>query len=346
MKKKIKIKKNVATLTDVAIRANVSTATVSRCLNMPEKVDPETQKRVMLAVEELSYAPNFGAKIMAARRSNTIGAIIPTMENSIFARGIQAFQEELSTHGFTLIVASSSYQADIEEKQIRNLVARGAEALLLIGYHRNNNIYRFLKNRSLPYVITWAYENTQDHPAVGFNNCLAMATLTETVLEYGHRNIGCILADTKHNDRSFARLLGIKEAMKPFSNESRLSILETTYSIESGANAFETLMQNSDKPTVIMCGNDVLAVGALKKAKEMKLRVPEDISITGFDDIELAQVVEPNLTTVHVPHRKMGRKAAQTLVDMINANENRYDGEELHAYVCMRETLGKASIKA
>ncbi len=78
----------------------------------------------------------------------------------------------------------------------------------------------------------------------------------------------------------------------------------------------------------------------------MKLRVPEDISITGFDDIELAQVVEPNLTTVHVPHRKMGRKAAQTLVDMINANENRSDGEELHAYVCMRETLGKASIKA
>ncbi len=75
----------------------------------------------------------------------------------------------------------------------------------------------------------------------------------------------------------------------------------------------------------------------------MKLRVPEDISITGFDDIELAQVVEPNLTTVHVPHRKMGRKAAQTLVDMINANENRSDSEELQAYVCMRETLGKAS---
>lgn len=105
---KKRAKKNVATLTDVAREANVSTATVSRCLNLPEQVDPKTHARVMIAVEKLSYTPNFGAKIMAERRSNTVGAVIPTMENSIFARGIQAFQEELSLHGYTLLVASSS----------------------------------------------------------------------------------------------------------------------------------------------------------------------------------------------------------------------------------------------
>ena len=127
-------RERVATLSDVALEASVSTATVSRCLNSPHQVDPSTRARVMKAVKDLSYTPNFGARIMAARRTNTVGAVIPTIENSIFARGIQAFQEELNLHGYTLLIASSSYQADVEEEQIRNLIARGAEAMLLIGF--------------------------------------------------------------------------------------------------------------------------------------------------------------------------------------------------------------------
>ena len=334
--------KKVATLTDVSTRAKVSTATVSRCLNSPEQVDPKTRERVMLAVEELSYTPNYGAKIMAKRRSNTVGAVIPTMENAIFARGLQAFQEELSLHGFTLLVASSSYQPDIEEEQIRNLVARGAEALLLIGYHRNDRIYRFLVNRQLPYVVTWAFDQNQDHLSVGFNNQMAMETLTETVLDLGHKDIGLILADMAYNDRSRARFIGIKEVMKRYHiDESHLQIIETPYAIESGAMAFETLMKASVKPTVVMCGNDVLAVGALNKAKDMGLSVPEDVSITGFDDIELASVTTPKLTTVHVPHRKMGKISAQTLVNLIAYNETTAKSEELSTYVCLRDTLGK-----
>jgi LacI family transcriptional regulator len=336
--------KNVATLTDVAKEANVSTATVSRCLNSPEQVDPKTHARVMIAVENLSYAPNFGAKIMAERRSNTVGAVIPTMENSIFARGIQAFQEELSLHGYTLLVASSSYQPDIEEKQIRNLVARGAEALLLIGYQRDGRIYQFLKNRRLPFVITWAFDQSKDHLAIGFDNQSAMEALAEKVINLGHKDIGLIIADTSNNDRSYSRLLGIKNVMKQYAiDESHLAVEQTTYAIESGAAAFETLMKRPVKPTVVMCGNDVLAVGAINKAKDMGLKIPEDISITGFDDIELSTVIEPNLTTVHVPHRQMGRRSAQTLINMINTNQTISDSEELSAYICMRDTLGNSA---
>ena len=120
----------IPTLEDVAAQSGVSTATVSRCLNSPGQVSKSTRERVMQAVSDLGYAPNFGARALAAKRTNTFGAIIPTMENAIFARGLQAFQDELREHGVTLLVASSSYSPDQEEEQIRSLVTRGADALL------------------------------------------------------------------------------------------------------------------------------------------------------------------------------------------------------------------------
>jgi LacI family transcriptional regulator len=149
--------RSIPTLADVARRANVSTATVSRCLNSPDQVVGETRERVMKAVAELGYAPNFGARALAAKQTNTVGAIIPTMENAVFARGIQAFQEELGRHGKTLLIASSAYQAHLEEEQVRALVARGADALLLIGYDRSPDLYAFLKKRAVPTLVAWSY---------------------------------------------------------------------------------------------------------------------------------------------------------------------------------------------
>ncbi len=332
-------KPRVATLNDVAKAANVSTATVSRCLNSPEQVGEETQNRVMKAVDDLSYSPNFGAQIMAARRTNTIGAVIPTMENSIFARGIQAFEEELNTYDYTLIVASTSYRADIEEQQIRNLIARGAEGLLLIGYQRDDKIYKFLENRRVPIVLTWAFQENSSHQSVGFKNRQAMEELTKLVLSYGHKNIATISSDTITNDRARARLEGIKAVItQNTSKDIILNTIEAPYSIDSGADAFSTLMSAPNPPSVVMCGNDVLAVGAVMKAKEMGMRIPDDISITGFDDIELAQVVEPPLTTVHVPHSKMGQRAAQVLVEAITSGKPG-TGEFLDTFICERNTL-------
>lgn len=334
------VKKNhVATLNDVARKAGVSTATVSRCINNAHQVGEATREKVMRAVKDLSYSPNFGAKIMAARRTNTIGAVIPTIENSIFAQGIQAFQEVLDEYGYTLLVASSSYKPDLEEQQIRNLIARGAEALLLIGYERDDDIYQFLNDRRLPVVLTWSFDETGRHNSIGFDNCKAMDEMAEHVINLGHRQIGAIIAETTTNDRSRDRLKGIQSAMARHKLPSEcLSVEETPYSIESGAQAFQNLYKSEKRPTVVMCGNDVLAAGALNKAKELGLRVPDDISITGFDDIELARVVDPPLTTVHVPHREMGMKAAEMLVQWINTNTPQAS-HKLETYICKRATL-------
>ncbi len=140
-------KPTVPTLEDVAQLANVSTATVSRCMNSPDRVQKQTRERVLDAVRELGYYPNFGARALMAKSTNTIGAIIPTMENAVFARGIQAFQETLREKGVTLFIASFSYQEELEAEQIRTLTARGADGLLLIGHHRSDDVYRFLSNR-------------------------------------------------------------------------------------------------------------------------------------------------------------------------------------------------------
>ncbi|MBO6853271.1 MAG: LacI family DNA-binding transcriptional regulator [Marivivens sp.] len=334
--------KNIATLVDVARRSGVSTATVSRFINTPEKVNKKTRDKVERAISELGYVPNFGARVMAAKRTNTIGAVIPTMENAIFARGLQAFQEGLHDHGFTLLVASSSYNPDIEEEQIRSLVARGADGLLLIGHDRNLKILEFLERHQIPTVAAWSLNPHSRIPSVGFDNLTAMRQIVDAALDYGHRHIGVISAHTKNNDRARERLNAVRLTLHERSvSPENLSIIETDYGVDEGSAAFEELIAQHPSLTAVICGNDVLAVGALKRARELDIRVPDQISITGFDDIEIGQVAFPSLSTVHVPHRAMGSAAAELLAKMIT-NSAPYRSVELHTSLVLRESLGPA----
>ncbi len=330
----------VPTLADVARLANVSTATVSRCLNSPERVGHATRERVLAAVNELGYAPNFGAQALAARQTNTIAAVIPTMENAVFARGLQAFQEELVRHGKTLLVASSAYNAELEEQQVRALVARGADGLLLIGYDRAPGIYEFLEKRQVPTLISWSFNPDEARPAVGFDNRTAMSALAREVIAQGHQHIACISAPIGSNDRARGRVEGIRQAKaEAGQNPGSLLIVETPYGVETGEIAFRDIMARAPQTTAVMCVNDVLAVGALRAARAMGLEVPKDISITGFDDIEIAMLAEPALTTVHVPHRDMGRRAAGMLIQMLRDGTNA-QSVELPTEIRLRQSLG------
>ena len=266
------------------------------------------------AIDTLGYTPNFGARVMAAKRTYTIGAIIPTMENAIFARGLQAFQEALHDRGYHLLVASSAYRSDIEAEQIRALVSRGADGLLLIGHDRDETLYRYLERQEVPVLVAWTFAEGAAQPSIGFDNRAAMEALTEEVLKQGHRKIGVISGVTDGNDRARQRVEGIKDALAANGHDpAQLAIVETEYHIESGGDAFATLMAAANPPTAILCGNDVLAVGAVGRALDSGYAVPGDVSITGFDDIELARIVTPALTTVQVPHREMGRRPRRNL---------------------------------
>lgn len=331
--------RSAPTLDDVAKAAGVSTATVSRCLNNPQQVVEATRKRVLSTVEELGYTPNFAARVMAAKRSFTIGAIIPTMENAIFARGLQAFQEEIHQRGYTLLVSSSAYEPEAEKDQIRTLVARGADGLLLIGHDRDADIYDYLDRRKVPALVAWSFLPDKPVPSVGFDNRKAMKALADQIIRQGHTRLATISGISSGNDRARLRIAGIKSAMAEHGLQpDDLMVIETTYEFENGATAFRDLMATDTPPTAVLCGNDVLAVGALRQAQKMGLRVPEDVSITGFDDIEIARIVSPALTTVHVPHREMGQKAAQELIRMIETN-SAGQSLELSTHLVTRDSL-------
>lgn len=335
------MKPEIPTLEDVAKSAGVSTATVSRCLNTPNQVSEATREKVMKVVKRLGYTPNFGAQALAAKRTNTFGAIVPTMSNAIFAAGLQAFQQELGKHGATLLLASSSYDKQEEEDQIRSLVARGADGLLLIGTQRREGIYRFLEDRQIPFVITWNYHEHKSRSCVGFDNAAASYNLAMKAIKLGHKKFAIISSHTKTNDRAAERVLGICKALDESGISSDdLKIIECDYSIENGSLSFAKIMQTDNKPTIVMCGNDVLAAGAVKMAHKMKLNVPKDISVTGFDDIELASVIEPELTTVHVPHKTMGKMAAQNLLKQIS-DKSYHETIKLETRITQGKSLGK-----
>ena len=334
-------KPEIPTLDDVARDAKVSTATVSRCLNFPDRVSAKTRDKVMKVVKDLGYTPNFGAQALAAKRTNTFGAIVPTMNNAIFAAGLQAFQEELGEKGATLLLASSSYNGEIEEEQIRSLVSRGADGLLLIGIRRDEKIYRFLEDRQIPFVIAWSYQEHKTRSCVGFENFEASYALTKKAIALSHKKFATISAHIKENDRAESRVKGIQKALQDEGvNPRDLMAIECDYSIQNGAESFEEIMKSDHRPSIVMCGNDVLAVGAIKQAHRMGLKIPHDVSITGFDDIELAQVIEPELTTVHVPHKTMGKLAAQMLLKKTQ-DQTHHENIKLETRIVEGKSLGK-----
>jgi LacI family transcriptional regulator len=306
------------TLHDVARRAGVSTATVSRCLNLPDCVRPQTRARVEAAVAELGYTPHFGGRALVSNRTNTVGAVIPTMENAIFARGLQAMQDEFSAGGVTLLVATSYYDAKREAEQIRALLARGVDGLVLIGKARPDSTYQLLQARSIPFLLVWSYQADSPYLSVGFDNRGAAREMAEQVLANGHQRIAMICGLTSGNDRAAERVAGVRDALAAKGILLKPPYLaETPYTLDDSSEAAKTLLALDPRPTAIICGNDVQAAGALRGSREAGLAVPRDVSIVGFDDIDLAVAVEPALTTVRVPHRRMGRAAAKLLLQLI-----------------------------
>lgn len=329
------------TLQDVARASGVSTATISRALNDPDKVAKATREKIHAAIDALGYTPNFGARALASNQSNIVGAVIPSLANAMFASGLQAFQEVLSESGVTMLVATCGDSRDTELHQVRSLLAHGASGLLLIGAERPADTTRLLNIRNVPYVLSWCFREGEDQTYVGFDNSKAAAEMAQTVLEHGHRKIGLIAGTVDENDRARDRLTGTVDCIETYGDAARITgTVFSDFRLEYGAEAFGQLMDADEKPTAVICGNDVLAAGAMARARDMGLRVPEDISIVGFDDIGIAAFVSPPLTTVRVPQIEMGREAATRLLSALDG-QTEMDSIQLPTEVILRKSLAR-----
>ena len=315
----LRIPRKNAKLSDVARAAGVSTATVSRALTLPHKVKPPTLMRVEEAVRRLGYVAHGAARALASRRTHTIGAVIPTLDNAIFANTTHALQKTFDEAGYTLLLACHEFDAAVEVRVTRALIERGIDGLVLLGTSHDPRLYAMLGQRHIPYVLTWALDASGEHPCVGFNNRAAALQLTNHLLELGHREFAMISGITVNNERARDRLHGVRDALE--AHGIRLAperVIEKPYSLASGRDGLRTLLSAPVAPTAVMCGNDVLAIGAIAECNTLGLNVPQQISITGFDDMEIASLLSPGLTTVHFPTTELGQLAASHMLSRLS----------------------------
>ena len=327
------------TLQDVANAADVSTATVSRCLNQPDKVRPDLQKKIRDVIEALGYMPDGAARALASRRSNTIGAVVPTIDNAIFSKAIQYLQQGVANAGYTLLLAQSNYSLDEELREVQALLTRGIDGLVLVGEDHHPAVYAAIRQQGIPHVNLWTYNPYSEFSCIGLDNVAAGRKIAKHLADLGHTKVGIVTGILLNNDRAKQRVSGVHE----YYAEQGIYISkdqaeECRYSSEQGRQAVHKLIKRHPDITAIICGNDILALGALSGARELGLDVPNRLSITGFDNLEIVTVISPALTTMNSPSRRMGTRAAEYLIDQINTNTRTVERIELNTELIVRET--------
>lgn len=296
-------------LADVARLAEVSTATASRALNKPASVSAALRARIGAAVEKLQYRPNIAARMLAAQRSWTVAAIVPTIQNNVFACGLEAIQAHLEEAGYTLLIGAAGYDPERELLLTEAFLARGVDGLIFMGASHLAEVYAALERSRVPFVNQGVFDPGGPYPCVGFDNRAAAALAVRHLRELGHRRIGMVAGIAEHNDRAAGRIAGVREALAAERPEGYdVPIVAEPYTIEGGRSGLRALMEFAPPPTAIVCGNDILAQGVLFEAKERGIAVGPELSIIGFDDLELSGQL--GLSSVHIPTAEMGRLAA------------------------------------
>lgn len=328
------------TIDDIAKAAGVSTATVSRVLNTPDVVGPILRKRVEDYVRELGYVRHGAARALASARSHTVGVVIPTLDSAIFSSGVNAMESRLRENGYTLVLSVTNYDQEQEFIQVRRLIERGVDAMILVGRDHDDDTIRLLTKRQCPFVTTWAFADQSEMPCVGFDNHEAAREATQHLINLGHTRIGVIAGLMAGNDRARDRVAGVKSALAATGMALDINdLIESDYEVVAGREAMNKLMgrPESERPTAVFCGNDVLAIGAIFEAQALGLNVPSDVSVVGFDDLPLAEHLRPALTTIHVPSRRMGQAAADFVLGAVSG-EQEQESIALPTSLMIRET--------
>lgn len=329
-------------LRDVARVAGVSTATVSRAMNNPDAVSEELRARIASVVDHLGWVPHGAARALATRRTGTIGAVFPTLTHGDFARAIQSLQHELSTAGYTLLLACSEYNPKQEYEQVRKLIERGVDAIILVGEAHHSDVSALIQKNAIPYVNTFVYNPDTHGTCVGPDNRKALYRLTKYLIELGHRSFGVVAQTAENNDRAQARLDGIRDALaeKSIAIQPR-HFAQGFWGIHEGRQLFRRILETKPWPTAVICGNAYLSVGAVLESQAMGIRVPEDLSIVGYDDIEVMSELPIPITTVRVLSDEVGRRAARLLVAKLENKTIDLD-LECDAEIVVRKSSGQA----
>ena len=308
----------MATIKDVARMAGVSTTTVSHVINKTRFVAEATQQKVLAAVDELNYAPSAVARSLKCNTTRTIGMLVTKSTNPFFAEVVHGVEEYCYNSGYTLILCNTEGNLEKQRDYLRMLSEKRVDGLLVMCSDLDQMLLDLLERKNdLPMVIMdWGPESPHtDNILDNAENGGYIAT--KHFIENGHKKIGCLSGQA---DKSTCqeRLKGFRKAMAEADltvNEDWL--LDGDFECESAVEAAQKFIAMEDRPTAIFCFNDIMAMALISTFEQAGLRVPDDISIIGYDNIDLAPYFSPPLTTVHQPKRRLGKKAIEILLERV-----------------------------
>ena len=320
---------------DVAARAGVSVGTVSNVLNWPAKVSPTTAHRVRQAIDDLGWVPNEGARQLRTGHLRTIGMIVLDIANPYFAEVALGVEDVLYNHGFSVFIGNSNQQPEREERLLRQYEEHRVRGIILAPIAGVNQYAKRLRRRGIPVVmLDRAYDS--EACGVGVDDVEGGRLAATHLVERGHRRLAfvggpMVLAQVRD------RRAGAERALRSLTDDgSLLTVTTPALAIQPGLEAAEEILAlpPATRPTAVFAANDLLAIGLLQGFVSAGVRVPEDIALIGYDDIEFAASSAVPLSSIHQPRRAMGAQAAALLIDQIKALD---EGEE-HFHQAVRMT--------
>ncbi len=314
-----KSKRTAPGIVQVARAAGVSPATVSRFYNSPSVVRPPTRERIERAAAELGYIRNRAAGALQNRRSGAVGLIVPTIDNAIFAEVTQAFATRLRASERTLLIAAHGYDLDVEVELLRSLLEHRVDGVALVGFDHEPEIFKMLEGQGTAFLSMWNYRPDSEIPCIGTQNDEAGRKAARHLLELGHQDIALIFPDVKINDRARDRINAVREeAEKAGIDIPDHRIVDCSYNISEAKSKVKEIFRDPDPPTALICGNDIIAQGAIYAGHALGLELPRDLSIVGIGDFKGSAEIEPGLTTVRLPAKRIGRGAADMIAMLID----------------------------
>jgi LacI family gluconate utilization system Gnt-I transcriptional repressor len=308
-----------ARMREVAELAGVSRMTVSRALNEPEKVKGELRDRVLEAVRTLGYVHNHLARNLSSQRSNVVGLVLPSLENSIFAQTVKAVSDYLRPRGFHLMLAEAEDDPEDEERVIGAFLAQRVGGLILHSVRHSPAARRMLNAAEIPVVETGDLPASPIDMVVSYSNYEAAKAMTIHLARLGYRTIA--LARLANNPRAEERQRGYLDALTELGIKGPNRIIETQRGIAGGADAVCFLAERLPDTDALFCSGDVLAVGALFECNRRGWVVPKRLALASFDDVDIMRAVTPAVTSVRLPRYDIGRRSAEMLVTRMQGAE-------------------------
>lgn len=311
--KRQRTRKGAHGIVDVATRAGVSAATVSRYYNQPDVVRLDTRLRIEKAANDLGYIRDRMAGSLHNRFTGTIGLVVPTIDNAIFAEFVEAFSTRLRHHDRTMLIASHGYDLSMEISIVRSLLERRIDGVVLIGFDHDAVALSMLADRNVPVIFAWNYDADSKFSCIGAQNQQAGQLITQHIIDLGHTDICFIFPDTQFNDRARERKEGaLTTAFDAGLYPPENRIFTCPYDI-SAAKELACRILEKTSLTAIICGNDVIAHGVIYAAQSLGIKVPVELSVAGIGDFRGSSDMEPGLTTIRIPAKRIGLLAADAI---------------------------------